>query len=244
MDNWGAYQSDVDQRILQIVDEIALHIKSNNLRPGDRLLSESELSSSLNISRSSVRESLSQLNDMGLARSVQGKGLILNDVTVGTYFRQFDNPAVKLFMNLSPDDMKNIKEVRLMIERYSIEVFFSSFEQRLLDELREILEQMRRHCKRKDAVTYMEVDLEFHKKIVGFSGNAFLLNIYSVLRMPTLREVEIAFADNNLNTIHMYHEKIFDCLERKDLHVHEVIKNHLEYYVRQSTEGDTHPPLT
>ncbi|ADK79581.1 FadR/GntR family transcriptional regulator [Sediminispirochaeta smaragdinae] len=243
VDNLEAYRDAVDSRVSQITDEIISYITTNGSQPGDKLLSESQISENLNLSKTSVRECVSMLNNIGLIHSVQGKGLILNEVTVDTFFRQFHHPAMNLFLKLSPEEVKNIKDLRVLIETYAVEHYLESDEDDPLEEMEGLLQQMKGLCQSDDCVGYMEIDLLFHKNIVSLARNNFLSNIYSVIRIPILREVEVAFSKGNLNTIQMYHEKIHEELKQKNRNVINLMQKHLEYLIRPKTALKHHPPL-
>ena len=207
MNSLGAYRNAADSRVSQVADEIISYITTNGLQPGDKLLSESQISENLNLSKTSVRECISRLNNIGLINSVQGKGLILNEVTIDTFFRQFHHPAMNLFLKLSPEDVRNTKDLRMLIETHAVERYLESDEKDSLEEMAGLLQQMKELCQSGDCINYMKLDLLFHKSIVNLARNNFLYNLYSILRVPTLREVEVAFSKDNLITIQMYQRR-------------------------------------
>lgn len=243
MDSFGLYRNAADSRVSQVADEILSFVETNGLQPGDKILSEAQLSENLHLSKSSVRECISQLNNIGLIHSVQGKGLILKEVTVDSFFKQFYHPAINLFLTLNAADVKNIKDLRILIETYAVQQYLQSGQEDSLMEMAELLQKMEVLCHSGDCIKYMEIDLLFHKNIVKLAKNNFLYNVYSVIRIPTLREVKVAFSKDNLNTIQMYHEKIYQDLKQKDYHVIDVIQKHLEYLVRPKSALENHPPL-
>ena len=64
---------------LKISDSIYRYIQMNNLQPGDKLPSESDMSSMLQTSRNSVREALRILEDRGLIYVKTGSGVFINN---------------------------------------------------------------------------------------------------------------------------------------------------------------------
>ena len=60
---------------LQIIEEIKNIILVNNLLPGDTLPTENELTESLNVSKSSVREAIKILEAVGIVEIKRGAGL-------------------------------------------------------------------------------------------------------------------------------------------------------------------------
>jgi len=61
----------------QVIKEIERMIKENNLKPGDRLPSESELANYFSVSKSVVREAMRVLKTSGLIQSKPGIGAII-----------------------------------------------------------------------------------------------------------------------------------------------------------------------
>ena len=61
----------------QVVEQIQDLMQKGELRPGDKLLSERELSDRLGVSRAAVREALSALDFLGVLESRQGEGTFI-----------------------------------------------------------------------------------------------------------------------------------------------------------------------
>lgn len=68
-----------DKIYILILEKIRELIDENGLGPGDRLPSERELSETLNVGRSSVREALRSLELLGLIETRKGEGTFLAD---------------------------------------------------------------------------------------------------------------------------------------------------------------------
>ena len=59
-------------------EQIISYIKKNNLKVGDRLPTENELSKILGISRLTLREAINALKNDGIINSIQGRGTFLS----------------------------------------------------------------------------------------------------------------------------------------------------------------------
>src|SRR5690242_6839329 len=86
--------------VTQLADALEQAILSGELKPGDLLPSEREISSQRGVSRSVVREALGRLASLGLVRSVHGSGTRVEapssrPVTVG-YRRLLTRPGFRL----------------------------------------------------------------------------------------------------------------------------------------------------
>ncbi|NLK05983.1 MAG: FadR family transcriptional regulator, partial [Spirochaetales bacterium] len=64
---------------VMVTDAINEIIRTEKLKPGDKLYSEKELSSKLEVSRSSIREALRMLEVSGIVKVYQGKGVFISD---------------------------------------------------------------------------------------------------------------------------------------------------------------------
>ncbi|MCK9482224.1 MAG: GntR family transcriptional regulator [Bacteroidia bacterium] len=243
MNSWAVQREISDQRVLKVANEIKMYAMQNNLKFGDKLLSEAQLSENLNLSKTTIRECISRLSNVGLVKTIQGSGMFLNEITVDKYFQQFHNPAMTLFLKLSNQDIVELKNLRQIIETYSIEQYLISSEEVSLEPLEKCLEEMEHLYQKENRIAYMKVDLEFHKNLVKLSNNNFLFNLYSTIRIPTLRELEVAFSKDNLKIVHDYHKKLFFYLKEKNKEAITVIQKHLQYLVRSRTTIEMHPPL-
>ena len=65
----------------EIVDQLKMMIIQGNLKPGDKLPSERELSEQLGVSRSSVREALSALEAMSILDIRSGEGTFVRETS-------------------------------------------------------------------------------------------------------------------------------------------------------------------
>lgn len=99
----------------RIVDEIKKSIFEGRMKPGDRLPSERELASMLEVSRASVREALKMLSSEGLVNIRHGHGVFISDQDPDEYLKKF---ASKLPLN--KDTVKHLFEVRMVLEPQTV----------------------------------------------------------------------------------------------------------------------------
>lgn len=162
----------------KVVREIGLSIMRNDIRPGDALLSEPELSSQFNVSRPVLREALKVLS---------AKGLIEARPRTGTRVRPredwnlLDLDVLAWLNEVGPDKnfLQAISEVRLMFEPLTAELA-------ALRATASEVAQIERCCQQlQDAVNspehYIPADLQFHTAICSAAHNELLLQIMIVL---------------------------------------------------------------
>src|SRR5665647_750365 len=64
----------------QVLDKFKEALIYKELKPGDRLPSESELSSNLGVGKSSIREAIKMLQVVGVVESRQGEGTFICNI--------------------------------------------------------------------------------------------------------------------------------------------------------------------
>jgi len=72
----------------QIQQQLLAQIKTGELKAGDSLLSEQEISSQLRVSRMTARQAFKSLCKLGVAYSLQGKGTFVSGIKLEKNFRQ------------------------------------------------------------------------------------------------------------------------------------------------------------
>ncbi len=95
----------------EIIGQIKKLIIDGKLQPGDKLLSERELSEQLNVSRASVREAFSALGMMGIISIRPGEGSFVRQVS----FEGMLEP-LSFILQMEIDDIMQLLEVRKILE--------------------------------------------------------------------------------------------------------------------------------
>ncbi len=95
----------------EIIGQIKKLIVDGKLQPGDKLLSERELSEKLNVSRASVREAFSALEMMGIITIRPGEGSFVRQVS----FEGMLEP-LSFILQMEIDDIMQLLEVRKILE--------------------------------------------------------------------------------------------------------------------------------
>ncbi len=127
-----------------VADRVRTLLDERELVPGDRLPSERELASQLGVSRSSLREGLGRLADLGIIEARRGSG---------TY--------------LAPLDLRDLTEARLRLEPYAARLAAQRSEPRDRARLDAALAELR--ATRGDQRAFAEADLRLHATITEAS---------------------------------------------------------------------------
>lgn len=155
-----------DKKIyVEIVNQLRMMIERNNLKSGDKLPSERELSERLNVGRSSVREALRALELLGLIETRRGEG---------TFIRDFEgHQLVQLLSTFILQDDKakrDIMETKYLIELDCLWLTIHKSSDEQLIEFKNWA----------DTADY--TDDEFFLKVVRFSDNHLFLRIWTILK--------------------------------------------------------------
>lgn len=172
----------------KIYEEVAeaLHeaIRNGQLKPGDKLNSVEQLAENFQVGRSAIREALSALKAMGLIEMRQGEG---------TYVRQFDAENLRFplstAMLMNKEDVKNLLEVRKIIEVGAAAVAASKRNAENLEKMKAALDAMKISYGNEELGE--KYDMEFHLALAAASQNSLLTNLLlhvSDLMQETMKE--------------------------------------------------------
>ncbi|MFF8094728.1 FadR/GntR family transcriptional regulator [Streptomyces sp. NPDC016675] len=164
----------------EAIEKIKGMIVSGALRPGDRLPRESELAADLGLSRNSLREAVRALSLIRILDVRQGDG---------TYVTSLDPQllleALSFVVDFHRDDtVLEFLAVRRMLEPAATALAASRISERELDALSARLDALGTEPSVEELVA---CDLEFHRSIVGASGNSVLCSLLDGLSGPTTR---------------------------------------------------------
>jgi GntR family transcriptional regulator, gluconate operon transcriptional repressor len=180
---------------------------------GERLV-EARIARQLQISRGPVREALRQLRAEGLVREEPGRGSFVVDLTV--------------------DDINEIYDLRAALEARAARLVITDRDFGALDELREVLHELRRAADEGDRSLFTRLDLSFHEKLCLLSGNGRLHRVFvgyaSVLGLLFKFELKKIYTTQaSLEDLYQEHEKLFQTIESLDVRrAEEACNDHLE----------------
>ncbi|GLY12053.1 FadR/GntR family transcriptional regulator [Pseudobacillus badius] len=198
----------------EVAEAILSMIKSGQLKPGDKLDSVQQIAESFQVGRSAVREALSALRAMGLIEMHQGEG---------TYVRAFDSKMLSLPVHtallMKKEDVKNLLEVRRILEMGAVEAAASRRTDDQLDEIKEALDQMKGA---NDEELGEEADFLFHMAIAKASQNDLLISLMnnvSEMMVTTMRETRRLWLYSKKSTLERLtqeHSSIYEAIANRD----------------------------
>ena len=199
-----------------VVRQIEGLILRGILRPGERLPSERELSERMGVSRPSLREALSDLQERGLLASKAGAGVFVADV-LGSAF----SPALITLFSSHDDAVFDYISFRRDMEGLAAERaarLGSDMDLKVIDTIFKKMESA--HTKRNPA-DEAHLDADFHLAIIEASHNIIMLHMmrsmYELLREGVFYNRTVMFKQRTTrDTLLEQHRAINAALQARD----------------------------
>jgi GntR family transcriptional repressor for pyruvate dehydrogenase complex len=218
----------------QVVEQIKELMRQGELKPGDKLMSERELSDRLGVSRPSVREALSALDFLGILESRHGEGTFISEVSEQRLIE-----PLALFMAMDREASLELLEVRKMMESNAAELAAVRADKEDIKKMCKALELMEQDFKQK--ILGEENDAAFHYSIAEATGNRTLVKIMNLVsdllvqNMRTSRQYMFNKSDN-AEKLYLQHLNILNAIKDGD---HKLAKqemyNHLDFVEKELT---------
>ena len=155
-----------------ILEQIKDLLASGDLKVGQKLPSEVELSQMLEVSRSTLREALKVLHLLGMLNPKTGEGTKITQTNPGN---------LKSLMSLVAEsrglDTEELFETRIMLEMYSAKLAALRRDNQDLDLMKKYLNNM----DKKGQKTDIYLDFSFHSAIVQGSKNKMLIMLMELI---------------------------------------------------------------
>jgi len=149
-------------------------LQERKLKVGDSIPKEIELADALGVSRTVVREALLRLRMMGLIESKKKKGAVITSPDLFGIMSKTMNPHI-----LDQDTLKEIFEIRLVLEIGMADLIFRRVKKEDIDELRKIVSN------EPPATQYHQFNIEheiaFHGKLYEITGNETMKKFQKML---------------------------------------------------------------
>lgn len=178
----------------RIGQSLADAIISGELAPGS-MVSVPGLAAEFGVSATPVREAVLDLEQRGFLQSVANKGFRVTEV--------------------SHQDLKEIIEVRTMLEAPVMAALAGTIEPAEMTKWRRLADQISEHADTGNLTAFLEADREFHLGLMSLHGNARLLALVTELRSQT-RMVGLVKMTNTpeLSKSGREHHEMLDLIEQ------------------------------
>lgn len=213
-----------------VIKQIELLILRGILRPGERLPSERELSERLGVSRPSLREAISELQDRGLLSSKAGAGIFVADVLGNA----FSDSLIRLFSN-HDEAVFDYISFRRDMEGLAAERAARFASDTDLKVIQTVFDKMEAAHPKRNPADEARLDAEFHLAIIEASHNVIMLHMmrsmYQLLREGVFYNRSIMFKQRTTRSdLLEQHRAINDALQARDAGAaRAAVTAHLDY---------------
>jgi len=197
-----------------LVDDLGEKIRSQQLRPGDKLPTESAIMQAYGVSRTVVREALSKLQAAGLVETHHGIGtFVLQPRAAGMFRLDASDIATSV-------DVLAVLELRISLETESAGLAATRRTEDQLLAMREALDDFERNVA--VAGDTVAPDFRFHLQIAQATGNSYFADIMSHLGTTIIPRTRITAIRNHdrrgeyLTRVNREHEEIYAAIARRD----------------------------
>jgi GntR family transcriptional repressor for pyruvate dehydrogenase complex len=193
----------------QAVQRIERMILQGDIKPGQKLPSQRDLSQSFGLSRASLREAISVLETLGLVKAEAGRGVYVCDAGPknGAPVWRFDSQYSE----------EEVYQARVLIEPEISALASHRLDPTQMEQLHREVASMRESVERRDFATAAQHDSAFHQLLCEASGNRVLMQIYRQLAEVLQESQRRPMV--NLSRVHetvREHETILGALEERD----------------------------
>ncbi|MCR8745278.1 FadR/GntR family transcriptional regulator [Romboutsia lituseburensis] len=158
----------------QVIEQIQESILSGELKKGDKLPSERELSDRMRVSRTSIREALRVLETMGVVESRQGEGNF-----ICTNIEKSLIEPLSMIFKLNDGTWQNVLELREMLELQTVKIAAIRSTKEDCIELKAIVDGMKKETQQSsNKKEIVRLDQKFHKKLVSMSKNYLIESLF------------------------------------------------------------------
>jgi len=213
-----------------IVRQIELLILRGILRPGERLPSERELSERFGVSRPSVREAVSDLQDAGLLISKANAGIFVADV-LGSAF----SPALTKLFGAHTEAVFDYLDFRRDMEGLAAERAARLGSDTDLAVVQKVFERMEAAHQKRNPQDEAQLDADFHLAIIEASHNVVMLHMmrsmFDLLREGVFYNRKIMFQQRTTRTMLLdQHRAINDALQSRDpAEARKAVEAHIDF---------------
>ncbi|MBW1800337.1 MAG: FadR family transcriptional regulator [Deltaproteobacteria bacterium] len=198
----------------QIIHQIRSSILEGQLKPGDKLASESELMTEFAVSKSTLREALRALEYLGLIEIRKGAngGAFVAEVDM-----EITKESLANFLHFKNLSVQHISAIRKNLEPYAARVAAETISPEDLDRLKDLLEVCRNALSKGDSTSLRKNEVQFHRIIANATHNPILILILDFIEnlledVKRILKPDMAFSKRVIES----HERIYGALKKRD----------------------------
>jgi GntR family transcriptional repressor for pyruvate dehydrogenase complex len=213
----------------QVLYEIRDHIQSCNLVAGDKLMTEREMASFLQVSRSSVREALRIMEMFDVIQSRPGEGTVLKTPYIPKVLTN-----MLPFFNIPTETSVELLESRKVLEGGIVKLAAKRRKDKDIQLMQNALDRM---GNTNDLQAMIQADVDFHLHLAKAAYNNTLSDILIVvsdLVMPNLYATRLrTHAISGVSTVFVHHHTAIlqAVIEKDGDRAYREMENHIDFSI-------------
>ncbi len=215
---------ELEKPVDKIIRQIRELISSGQLKPGDKLPSERQLSERLCIGRTHVRDAIRKLEFYGILKTLPQSG----SVVAGLGLTALEGLMFDI-LKLEDSDFYSLAETRVVLEKESARLAAIRRTDEDIRELNETLERYKVKAVSGDAA--VDEDFMFHLKIAEVSKNGVIKSLMMIIApeiMQIYRELEVC-DESKANVAYDEHIELLDAIADGDsAGAEQIMSKHLQ----------------
>jgi DNA-binding FadR family transcriptional regulator len=199
----------------EVVASLEARLVSGDIKPGDKLPTESEIMASFGVSRGVVREALSRLQAARLVQTQHGVGTFALEPRVSGNLR-LDSPGID-----SHADLLQALELRTSIESDAAGLAANRRTDKQLADMRAALDDFAANLSAVGET--VSPDFRFHLAIAQATGNRYYSELMSQLGLAVIPRTRVSSSrmgpesrEPHLRKVNQEHQDIYAAIERQD----------------------------
>lgn len=168
----GRQEYNLSERVTQ---HLIKHIQQNDLKPGDRVPSEVQVSGDLGISRGVVRQAYHSLRKAGILEIAMGRSPRVGELSPDAF-----TPLFVHAVSTEQASVEDVLELRFAVETRAAELAAAHRDSGHVEALKKAVEGMRQAVNDRDR--FARVDVRFHQVIGNATGNVLFEIFAKALR--------------------------------------------------------------
>lgn len=211
----------------QVFDQIQEGILRGHLEPGEQIMSERDLATAFDVSRSSVREAINRLIAMGFLEQKQGRG------TFVSLPEPEEKNALVVAMKGKALSIEDLLEVRIGLECSATYLAAMRATEKDIYLMEQSITKLKNSTE--EGITNAEADLSFHMAIAYATRNALYIQVMTDLYeylSASIKEYQRYRIESStrMEEIAQEHAQIAALIKRRDReHAFRAMFNHLSF---------------
>lgn len=157
----------------QVEDKILNFLKENDLKVGDPIPNEAELSTALGVARTVLREALSRLKMIGMIECRTRRGMVLTEPSLFGAIKRIVDPRI-----LSEEVLYELLEFRVSLE---IGMSYKLFQNLTSEHLKELEDIVKLEIVFDNNEYEPISELNFHSKLYQITGNSSIIEFQEII---------------------------------------------------------------